>query len=92
MEKIITIKSEDKAAFLSRMKKAGHAIDTYQEVEPKIEGEYSIKVTNPEELTIVNNILDQSPKIDRIKKGSTRLKEYLRKLVKEELGNLKNFR
>lgn len=92
MEKIITIKSEDKAAFLSRMKKQGFPIDTYQEIEPKIEGEYSIIVTDPEELAIINDMLNQSPRINQIKKGSTRLKEYLRKLVKEELGNLRNSR
>ncbi len=92
MEKIITIKSEDKAAFLSRMKKQGFPIDTYQEIEPVIEGEYSIIVTDPEELVIVNSILGKSPKINQIKRGSTRLKEYLYKLVKEELGNMKNFR
>jgi hypothetical protein len=87
MEKIITIKSEDKAAFLNRMKKAGHPIDTFQEL-PKVEGEYSIKVTDSDELMTIQDILNQSPKIEQIKRSSTKyskLKEYIRKEIHEAL-------
>lgn len=91
MEKIITIKSEDKAAFLNRMKKVNYAIDTFQEL-PKVEGEYSIRVTDPKELLVIQDMLNQSPKIDQIKRNSTKyskLKEYIRKEIHEALRHSK---
>jgi hypothetical protein len=89
MEKIITIKSEDKAAFLNRMKKKGYPIDTYQEIEGNDDGEYSIVVTNPGELETINSILNQSPTINKVKLSSAdtqKLKEYIRKKVQAVLA------
>jgi hypothetical protein len=76
--KIYKIKLEDKAAFLNRLEKAGIPADSYDVVDNKFEGYFEFTTTDPVTEKMVNTILKQSPKINR-------LKEMLRAIVREEL-------
>jgi ribosomal protein S6 len=72
------IKLEDKAAFLNRLEKLDVKIDSYEVKDNKLGGYFEVNIENPEVNNIIKTILRQSPKINRIK-------ETLRKLVREEL-------
>jgi hypothetical protein len=69
---------EDKAAFLNRLDKAGIPADSYDIVDDKLKGFFEFTTTDPVTDSMVKTILRQSPKINR-------LKEILRKIVREEL-------
>ena len=72
------IKSEDKAAFLNRLEKAGIPADSYDVNDNKFEGYFEFTTDNPIADSMVKDILRQSPKINR-------LKEVLRKIIREEV-------
>jgi hypothetical protein len=72
------IKLEDKAAFLNRLEKMDVHIDSFEVKDNKLKGYFELDIDNPEVDNIVKTILRQSPKIGK-------LKEVLRKLVREEL-------
>ena len=72
------IKLEDKAAFINRLDKLGVEVDSYEIVDDKLKGYFAFETSDPITDNIVKTVLKQSPKIDRIK-------EILRKLVREEL-------
>ena len=73
------IKLEDKAAFINRLDKLGVEVDSYEIVDDKLKGYFEFNTSDPVTDNIIKTILKQSPKIDRIK-------EMLRKLVREELS------
>ena len=75
----LKIKSEDKAAFLNRMEKAGQPVDSTNIVDNKLDGTFEVEINNPEQLSVAKSILKSSPKIND-------LKETLRKLIRRELG------
>jgi hypothetical protein len=77
--KTYKIKLEDKAAFLNRLEKVGVKVDSYEITDNKLEGYFEFTTTDPITDNIVKTILKQSPKIDRIK-------EMIRKIVREELS------
>jgi hypothetical protein len=77
--KTYKIKLEDKAAFLNRLEKVGVKVDSYEITDNKLEGYFEFTTTDPITDNIVKTILKQSPKIDRIK-------EMIRKMVREELS------
>ena len=79
MAKIYKIKLEDKAAFLNHLDKAGIPADSFNINDNKFEGYFEFTTDNPVTDKLVKDILRQSPKIDRVK-------EAIRKLVREELG------
>ena len=72
------IKLEDKAAFLNRLEKAGIPADSYDVNDNKFEGYFEFTTDSDEANSIVKDILRQSPRINR-------LKEALRKIIREEL-------
>ena len=76
--KTYKIKLEDKAAFLNRLEKAGIPVDSYDVVDNKFEGYFEFTTDSDEANSIVKDILRQSPRINR-------LKEALRKIIREEL-------
>ena len=78
MPKTYKIKLEDKAAFLNRLDKAGIPAESYNVVDDKFKGYFEFTTDDPVTEKMVNTILKQSPKINR-------LKEMLRTLVREEL-------
>ena len=78
MDKTYKIKLEDKAAFLNRLDKAGIPAESYNVVDDKFKGYFEFTTDDPVTEKMVNTILKQSPKINR-------LKEMLRTLVREEL-------
>jgi hypothetical protein len=73
------IKLEDKAAFINRLDKLGVEVDSYEIVDDKLKGYFEFNTSDPITDNIVKTVLKQSPKINRIK-------EMLRKLVREELS------
>jgi len=75
----IKIKSEDKAAFLNKMEKAGQPIDSTNIVDNKLDGTFEVEINDPQQLAMAKSVLKQSPKIND-------LKETLRKLIRKELG------
>jgi hypothetical protein len=77
--KTYKIKLEDKAAFLNRLEKVGVKVDSYEITDNKLEGYFEFTTTDPVTDNIVKTILKQSPKINRIK-------EMIRKIVREELS------
>lgn len=77
--KTYKVKLEDKAALLNRLEKAGVAVDSQSIKDNKLEGYFEITFSSDEDLKAMKTILRQSPKIDT-------LKEFLRKLVREELS------
>jgi hypothetical protein len=76
---IYKIKLEDKAAFINRLDKLGVEVDSYEIVDDKLKGYFEFNTSDPITDNIVKTVLKQSPKINRIK-------EMLRKLVREELS------
>ena len=79
MMKTYKIKLEDKAAFLNRLEKVGVKVDSYEIMDDKLKGYFEFTTTDPVTDNIVKTILKQSPKINRIK-------EMIRKIVREELS------
>ena len=79
MDKVYKIKLEDKAAFLNHLDKAEVKAASYDIVDNKLEGYFELIVKDSSINDIVKTILKQSPKINR-------LKEMLRKIVREELS------
>jgi hypothetical protein len=77
--KTYKVKLEDKAALLNRLEKAGVAVDSQAIKDNKLEGYFEITFSSDEDIEVMKIILRQSPKIDI-------LKEFLRKLVREELS------
>ena len=73
------IKLEDKAAFINRLDKLGVEVDSYEIVDDKLKGYFIFNTSDPVTNNIIKTVLKQSPKINRIK-------EILRKLVREELS------
>jgi hypothetical protein len=73
------IKLEDKAAFINRLDKLGVEVDSYEIADDKLKGYFEFNTSDPITDNIVKTVLKQSPKINRIK-------EMLRKLVREELS------
>jgi hypothetical protein len=73
------IKLEDKAAFINRLDKLGVEVDSYEIVDNKLKGYFEFNTSDPITDNIIKTVLKQSPKINRIK-------EILRKLVREELS------
>ena len=78
MAKTYNIKSEDKAAFLNRLEKAGVNVNTTKVIDDKLKGTFSITFENPEDIEKVKTILQQSPKINN-------LKEIIRSMVREQM-------
>jgi len=76
--KTYKIKLEDKAAFLNRLDKVGVKVDSYEITDNKLKGYFEF-TTDPVTDNIVKTVLKQSPKINQ-------LKEFLRKIVREELS------
>ena len=76
--KTYKIKLEDKAAFLNRLEKAGIPAESYNVVDDKFKGYFEFTTSDPVTDKMVKTILHQSPKINR-------LKEVLRKIIREEL-------
>jgi hypothetical protein len=76
---IYKIKLEDKAAFINRLDKLGVEVDSYEIADDKLKGYFEFNTSDPITDNIVKTVLKQSPKINRIK-------EMLRKLVREELS------
>ena len=76
---IYKIKLEDKAAFINRLDKLGVEVDSYEIVDDKLKGYFIFNTSDPVTDNIIKTVLKQSPKINRIK-------EILRKLVREELS------
>ena len=79
MMKTYKIKLEDKATFLNRLEKVGVKVDSYEITDDKLKGYFEFTTTDPVTNNIVKTILKQSPKINRIK-------EMIRKMVREELS------
>ena len=77
--KTYKVKLEDKAALLNRLEKAGVHVDSQSIKDNKLEDYFEITFSNDEDIEVMKIILRQSPKIDI-------LKEFLRKLVREELS------
>lgn len=72
------IKSEDKAALLNRLEKAGVNVSSGDIKDNKLEGYFEITLHSDEANQYMKTILKQSPKINRVT-------EYLRKIIREEL-------
>jgi hypothetical protein len=82
------IKLEDKAAFLNRLEKQGIAVDSFDIKDNKLEGYFEFTVNNPQANEIIKTILQQSPKINKLKEmKSTLTKGQLRQIIREELEN-----
>jgi len=78
MPKTYKIPSEDKAAFLNRLEKAGVNINTSKIIDDKLDGTFKVTFDNPEDLEKVKTIFKQSPKINT-------LKEAIRTIVREQI-------
>lgn len=65
--KKFTIKSEDKAALINRLEKIGIAVGTFNIVDNKLDGTFSIEFTDPQVIDMVNQVLRRSPKITKVK-------------------------
>jgi hypothetical protein len=73
------IKSEDKAALLNRLEKAGVNVNSGDIKDNKLEGYFEITLHSDEGNQYMRTILKQSPKINRIS-------ELLRKIIREEIS------
>ena len=65
--KKFTIKSEDKAAFINRLEKLGIAIDSFDIVDDKLNKSFSIEFKDPKVISMVNQVLRSSNKINKVK-------------------------
>ena len=77
--KTYKIKSEDKAALLNRLEAVGVEVNSLSIKDNESEDYFEITFLNDEDIEKMKTIIRQSPKIDV-------LKEFLRKLVREELS------
>ena len=88
---VFKIKLGDKAALLNHMEKAGSELSSNQIKDNNEEKYFELTVTNPEQLELVQSILDKSPKINTIKEMKKSLtKSELKEMVRQELSKKKN--
>ena len=77
--KTYKVKSEDKIALLNRLKAVGVEVNSSSIKDSESEDYFEITFSNDEDIEKMKTIIHQSPYIDV-------LKEFLRKLVREELS------
>jgi hypothetical protein len=94
--KTYKIKSEDKAAFVNRLEKLGVKVNSYNIKDDKLNNSFSIEFKDPKAIEIINGILKDSPKIDKINEVNKkdiikldvplliRLLEYSRENIKDD--------
>jgi hypothetical protein len=83
MTKHYKIKLEDKAAFLNKIERVGVKVDSFDIKDNKLDNTFEFDVTDPIAIKTINQILNQSPKINSVK-------EYLKNMIREELKSFKN--
>lgn len=85
--KLYTIKLEDKAAVLNRLKAAKINVPSYKIHNDTVDKTFNISVEDPIIQATFEKLLSSSPRIDVISKKD--LKEILRKMVRRELREWK---
>lgn len=75
------IRLEDKAAFISRLKKQGIGVSSTDINDDELNGCFDITFDDPQEIEIVNSILKSSPKINDVHPTS-------KKITKTELDEM----
>jgi hypothetical protein len=83
MTKHYKIKLKDKAAFLNKIERVGVKVDSFDIKDNKLDNTFEFDVTDPIAIKTINQILNQSPKINSVK-------EYLKNMIREELKSFKN--
>jgi hypothetical protein len=83
MTKHYKIKLEDKAAFLNKIERVGVKVDSFDIKDNKLDDTFEFDVTDPIAIKTINQILNQSPKINSVK-------EHLKNMIREELKSFKN--
>jgi hypothetical protein len=83
MTKHYKIKLEDKAAFLNKIERVGVKVDSFDIKNNKLDNTFEFDVTDPIAIKTINQILNQSPKINSVK-------EHLKNMIREELKSFKN--
>jgi hypothetical protein len=83
MTKHYKIKLEDKAAFLNKIERVGVKVDSFDIKDNKLDNTFEFDVTDPIAIKTINQILNQSPKINSVK-------EHLKNMIREELKSFKN--
>jgi hypothetical protein len=76
------LKLADKAALLNKLEKVGVQVDNFDIKDNKLDDTFEFDIEDPEAAKMVDAVIKQSPKIDK-------LKEVLRHLVREELKKKK---
>jgi hypothetical protein len=80
------LKLTDKAAFLNHMEKQGIHVDSFDIKDNKFDGTFEFDVNDDETNDIVKKVLQQSPKINKMKENKM-TKTQLAQIVREELQN-----
>lgn len=83
MTKHYKIKLEDKAAFLNKIERVGVKVDSFDIKDNKLDNTFEFDVTDPIAIKTINQILNQSPKINSVK-------EHLKNMIREELKSFRN--
>lgn len=85
--KFYTIKLEDKAAVLNRLKAAKVKLPSFKIHDNEMNHTFNIFIENPEIQSVFEKILNGSPRIDVVNKQN--IKEVLRKMVRRQLQEWK---
>lgn len=80
MAKTYTIKSEDKAAFLNRLKAGNIPVNSASIRNNSLDNTFTITVKDPRVETFIDQLLAQSPNIDVVRNNS--LEEMARQILK----------
>jgi hypothetical protein len=83
MTKHYKIKLEDKAAFLNKIERVGVKVDSFDIKDNKLDNMFEFDVTDPIAIKTINQVLNQSPKINSVK-------EHLKNIIREELKSFRN--
>jgi hypothetical protein len=83
MTKHYKIKLEDKAAFLNKIERVGVKVDSFDIKDNKLDNTFEFDVTDPIAIKTINQVLNQSPKINSVK-------EHLKNMIREELKSFRN--
>ena len=83
MAKHYKLKLADKAALLNKFEKVGVKVDNFDIKDDKLNDTFEFTINDPETISVVNDILRKSPKIDTVK-------EHLKQMIREELKSFRN--
>jgi hypothetical protein len=73
------LKLANKAALLNALKEKGIQVETFDIKDNELNDTFEFDVEDPEVAKIVDAVINQAPKIDK-------LKEILKKIIREELS------